>query len=116
MKPKHVVIFAIISAIMTTGCSILEDEPPGGIRAVIKEKPVDPAAVQRYLKGKFADHLDRSRQALAELAASLDPEVLAEKAYSLYEKFRPSIPAGKRGWGAVGPLDLEFIRSLKEQK
>jgi hypothetical protein len=33
-------------------------------------------------------------------------------AYDLYERFRPEIPKGRRGWGRKGPLDLEFIRSL----
>lgn len=36
----------------------------------------------------------------------------ADSAYSLYEKFRPKIPDGARGWGASGTLDLELIRSL----
>jgi hypothetical protein len=30
----------------------------------------------------------------------------------LYEKFRPEIPEGKKGWGARGELDLDYIRSL----
>jgi len=58
----------------------------------------------------------RAREAFADLAASFDPDVLAERAYSLYEKFRPRIPAGKRGWGAAGLLDLDFIRSLKQNR
>jgi hypothetical protein len=33
-------------------------------------------------------------------------------AYSLYEKFRPRIPAGQKGWGAAGKLSLDAIRSL----
>jgi hypothetical protein len=37
---------------------------------------------------------------------------LAEKAYTLYEKFRPEIPPGKKGWGASGKLDLDFIRKM----
>jgi len=28
-----------------------------------------------------------------------------------YEQFRPAIPPGRRGWGAKGALDLDFIRS-----
>jgi hypothetical protein len=35
---------------------------------------------------------------------------LAEKAYALYEKFRPEIPPGKTGWGASGKLELDLIR------
>jgi len=42
----------------------------------------------------------------------LPPPELAEKAYALYEKFRPEIPPGKKGWGACGKLDLDLIRKL----
>ena len=49
----------------------------------------------------------------ATLAAGIIPEAwLAEAAYGLYEKFRPQIPPGKRGWGQEGTLDLALIRSL----
>ena len=46
------------------------------------------------------------------LVKASDPADLADVAYSLYEEFRPSIPKGRRGWGAKGELDLDFIRSL----
>ncbi len=49
---------------------------------------------------------------MKELAKSLTPSELAEKDYSLYEKFRPEIPPGKRGWGASSRLDLEAIRKM----
>jgi len=83
-----------------------------GIRAVVKDKPIDPAAVEKYLSGKFSDSLEDVHGAMAALARALDVEDLAARAYSLYEKFRPAIPGGKRGWGAKGELDLELIRSL----
>jgi len=35
-----------------------------------------------------------------------------ERAFELYEGFRPKIPAGQRGWGAKGRLDLERVRRL----
>jgi len=37
---------------------------------------------------------------------------MAEKAYPLYEGFRPGVSAGQRGWGASGKLDLEGIRKM----
>jgi len=83
-----------------------------GIRAVVKDKPIDPAAVQRYLEQKFGDDLPAVREAMMALAAAFDAEQLAAAAYSLYERFRPKIPPGRRGWGAKGELDLDFIRSL----
>ena len=49
---------------------------------------------------------------MLELAKSLPPSQPAEKAYTLYEKFRPEIPAGKKGWGAAGKLDLDLIRKM----
>jgi hypothetical protein len=30
----------------------------------------------------------------------------------LYEAFRPSLPAGTRGWGAKGTLDLAAVGRL----
>jgi len=31
-----------------------------------------------------------------------------EKAYALYEKFRPEIPLGNTGWGSSRKLDLDL--------
>jgi hypothetical protein len=83
-----------------------------GVRAVVKDKPVDPVAVGIYLDKKFGEDLEDVRDAMKELAASMKRENLADQAFRLYEQFRPDIPAGKRGWGAVGDLDLDYIRSL----
>ena len=86
---------------------------PKGIRASADGKPMDPAAVRRYLDSKFGEDLPAVRSAMEALAASLAPEALAAAAYELYERFRPAIPAGKRGWGAAGELDLDRIRALR---
>ena len=43
------------------------------------------------------------------LSRAFPPEVLAVRAFSLYEQFRPKIPEGVKGWGAAGELDLETI-------
>jgi hypothetical protein len=45
------------------------------------------------------------------LAKAFDRKALAAEAFSLYEKFRPTIPGDKRGWGATGELDLSLILS-----
>jgi len=66
--------------------------------------------MQKYLESKFGDALEDVSNAMLELARSLPPSQLAEKAYALYEKFRPEIPPGKKGWGASGKLGLDFIR------
>jgi hypothetical protein len=83
-----------------------------GLRAVSKDQPIAPQSVQRYLESKFGDALDDTIEAMAALARSLDPETLAQRAYELYEMFRPEVPAGTRGWGAAGVLDLAKIRGL----
>jgi len=83
-----------------------------GVRAVVREEPIDPAKADRYLKSKFGDDLEAVKQAMTELAASLTPEALAESAYELYETFRPTVSAGKKGWGQKGKLSLDLIRSL----
>ncbi|HEX9618423.1 MAG TPA: hypothetical protein VGA03_13505 [Anaerolineales bacterium] len=83
-----------------------------GLRALDKEKPADPRSVQSYLEKKFGEDLPAVREAMLDLARSFSPEELERRAYSLYEKVRPEIPEGQRGWGAAGDLDLEKIRSL----
>ena len=44
------------------------------------------------------------------------PQELAHDAYRLYERFRPDIPAGKKGWGAKGDLDLGLIEQMAKGK
>jgi hypothetical protein len=83
-----------------------------GLRAAVKGRAVHPQTVQRYLEQKFGDHLEEAQQAMEKLAKSLSKKELESKAYPLYEKFRPEIPEGKKGWGAKGELDLDYIRSL----
>jgi hypothetical protein len=85
-----------------------------GLRAAIKGAPIDPGSVQRYLEQKFGDDLGDVRSAMETLAKSFKPEDLARRAYGLYEVFRPSVPAGEKGWGAKGELDLGRVRSLAE--
>jgi hypothetical protein len=85
---------------------------PAGFRAVSKDKPVTPDSVQRYLVSKFKEALPDVKAAMDTLAASLSPSDLATRAYELYERFRPVVPGGVRGWGAAGELDLDKLRSL----
>lgn len=87
---------------------------PKGLRAAIEGDPIQPDSVQTYLKQKFKDDLDEAREAMEKLAKSYTPKQLESKAYDLYEEFRPEIPEGKKGWGAKGELDLDYIRSLKK--
>ena len=84
----------------------------GGVRAVVGDKPIEPQSVERYLQGKFGGDLSAARDAMSALASALGPEELRDRAYALYERFRPEIPAGRRGWGAKGELDLGLIHSI----
>jgi len=39
-------------------------------------------------------------------------ERLAVEAFHLYEEFRPKVPAGVKGWGSKGTLDIGRILAL----
>ena len=80
-----------------------------GLRALSKEKPIDPVSVERYLASKFGEAYEAARKAMRLLAESMSSADLARKPYALYERFRPGVPAGVRGWGAAGTLDLDAI-------
>jgi len=81
-----------------------------GLRALSGENPIRPESVQKSLESKFGDTPEDVSNAILGLARSLPPSKLAEKAYTLYEKFRPEIPPGKKGGGASGKLYLDLIR------
>ncbi len=85
---------------------------PQGMRATVKGKAISPESVQTYLEQKFGEDLDNARAAMEKLAKAYTPKQLEAKAYDLYEKFRPEIPEGTKGWGAKGELDLDYIQSL----
>jgi hypothetical protein len=82
------------------------------MRAAIKGEAITPESVQHYLEQKFGDDLEPARAAMEALAKAHTPRQLEAGAYALYEKFRPEIPEGKKGWGVKGELDLDHIRPL----
>jgi hypothetical protein len=84
-----------------------------GLRAAARDgKAADPSSVQRYLESKFGEALGPVSAAMINLADSLETDRLAREAYAMYEKFRPEIPAGTKGWGAAGRLDTAAIAQL----
>jgi hypothetical protein len=87
-----------------------------GVRAAIHGETIEPRPVQEYLVKKFGADLAEVREAMQTLAQSMEPEVLAAQAFPLYEKFRPQIPEGTRGWGAAGELDLGQLQRLAKRK
>jgi len=50
------------------------------------------------------------------LASAYTPEELEEESFGLYEKFRPAIAPGKRGWGQKGVLDLRLLRDMAKRR
>jgi hypothetical protein len=84
----------------------------GAIRAAPGGEPIKPEAVRTYLEKKFGENLAEARAAMEALARSVTPTQLEARAFPLYEKFRPQVPEGKKGWGAKGELDLDMIRRL----
>jgi hypothetical protein len=87
-----------------------------GVRAVIKNKPIEASGVERYLESKFGESLGAAHAAMRDLAKAFRPEQLMKNSFMLYEKFRPAIPEGVIGWGAKGNLDIDRIRSLASEK
>ena len=85
---------------------------PQGLRASIKGEVIEPDGVQTYLEKKFGADLEEARTSMELLAKAYTLQQLKIEAYSFYEKFRPVIPEGKKGWGMKGELDLDYIRSL----
>jgi hypothetical protein len=68
-----------------------------GVRAVLKDKPIETRGAERYLESKFGESLERVRATMRALAKAYRPEQLKENAFTLYERFRPAIPEGVTG-------------------
>lgn len=87
-----------------------------GLRAATDGKPDSPKTVQRYLESRFGESLAAARAAMTALAKQFTPDVLAVQGFGLYERFRPTVPQGTRGWGAKGVLDLGMLEALGPAK
>ena len=114
-KPSKEKKRAVPESIPLMGRTVPVVNTGAGLRAMVKDQPVDPASVERYLTQKFGPGLPEAEAAMQALARAYPPKRLASVGFSLYEQFRPSIPEGVRGWGARGPLDLDLIRLLADQ-
>lgn len=95
------------------GRSIPVARTPAGLRALDKGRPADPMRIERYLVAKFKDRLEEVRAAMAGLAAAFPAEALNREGFRLYERFRPGVARGERGWGALGELDLAKLAGLR---
>jgi hypothetical protein len=94
------------------GNSVYGKTTEKGRFALESGKAIAPNSVKAYLHRAFKDDYDRVREAFEALANSLEPEEIGSRAYNLYEKFRPEVPDGARGWGARGLLDLKHVQAL----
>ena len=103
---------ARLHTVVVLGRAVPVVKTPHGLRAAVKGETIDPDSVETYLEQKFGEDLDAARLALEKLAHAYTPRELDARAYDLYEKFRPEIPEGKKGWGAKGELDLDYVQSL----
>jgi hypothetical protein len=103
---------AVPEAVLLLGRAVPVTKTPDGLRATVKGRAESPALVERYLEQKFGAALPDVEAALRALARAYPPRRLADVAFALYERFRPEIPGGVRGWGAKGDLDLARIRAL----
>ena len=77
-------------------------------------KPAPAEPVRNYVSRAFGNRLTEAREAMQALAASLPPGELNRIGFRLYERFRPEVPDGVKGWGAKGALHLERIREAAE--
>ena len=96
-------------AIHLLGRDVPVAETEHGLRALEHDHAASPAPALAYVERAFGEHLAAVRRAMARLAASLPPDELNRVGFRLYEHFRPEVPAGAKGWGAKGILDLQRI-------
>ncbi|KAI5082073.1 hypothetical protein GOP47_0001816 [Adiantum capillus-veneris] len=83
--------------------------------AVQSGKPISPSSVAEYLYRSFGANHERAKGAMEDLANSFPEDEVGKAAYSLYERFRPTVPYGVKGWGAKGFLDIESMRGMRKE-
>jgi hypothetical protein len=79
-------------------------------------RPFQPRIRRRVFERCKGLNLAVVRSAMERLAKRLSPKELAEHGFGLYERFRPVIPEGVKGWGAKGELDLGLIERLAKEQ
>jgi hypothetical protein len=84
-------------------------EEEGGLRALDHGHAASVRLPRAYVERAFGEHLPAVRQTMDRLAASMPSEELNRVGFRLYERFRPEVPTGAKGWGAKGLLDLKRI-------
>ena len=80
--------------------------PPPSSAGLRQRPPYSSAQREKYLAGKFGEHLEPALVAMVQLAAAHEPVDLDRRRFRLYERFWREVPAGELGWGALGELDF----------
>lgn len=88
-------------------------ERRGSQFALDGDKAAAPGPARAYVEKAMGEHLAAVRRAMDTLARSLPPDELNRTGFRLYERFRPEVPAGAKGWGAKGILDLRRIENAR---
>lgn len=87
-----------------------------GLRPAVQNgKPIYPNVVSAYLHRASGVDFDPVKAAMEELARAIPSDKIGNEAYHLYEKFRPQVQDGRKGWGAKGVLDLNLIQHLAQE-
>lgn len=98
------------------GMSIPAKRTPDGLCLALQSgRPIQPSTVEGYVRNAFGPDYKNVQAAMEFLANSYSPQEIGGTAYSLYEKFRPSVPYGVKGWGAKGVLDIDVVKDLTKQ-
>lgn len=80
-------------------------------KALVSGKPS--SDVEETLSKKFKGRYDDIKKVFEEALESWkgDEDGLNKEAFGMYETFRPTVPAGQKGWGRAASLNFGAIRS-----
>lgn len=70
---------------------------------------------EKALEAKFGDEEEHEARECFQKCLETwkgHEEELSKKAFGMYEKFRPDVASGQRGWGRKGDLSLEKVESV----
>lgn len=64
------------------------------------------------LRKKFGERYEDVKACFERALKERGEDGLNEKGFKMYEKFRPDVKRGQKGWGRKGELNLEEVRSV----
>jgi hypothetical protein len=77
-------------------------------------EPKPKPGTEEMLKRKFGARYEDVRGCFEEGLRSWvgEEDELTREAFGMYERFRPTVKAGERGWGRKGELSLDTVREV----